>query len=155
MDLHPVVVLLAVTAGGSLWGIVGAFLAVPVAAVVAVFVRYISEHVDAQVSALPAAGGAGQPDASGSGGPGKPSPEPAAEDTEEPASAGAEAPRGSLVEHRCQRGEQDRGWVPFGDPYPPGATYFAGSGIPACSKPFLRSKQLSQKPHASPSSVGS
>ncbi|MFF0490791.1 AI-2E family transporter [Nocardia sp. NPDC004068] len=47
MKLHAVVVLLAVTAGGSLFGIVGAFLAVPVAAVVAVVVRYLGEQIDA------------------------------------------------------------------------------------------------------------
>jgi predicted PurR-regulated permease PerM len=35
VHLHPAVVLLAVTAGGSLFGIAGAFLAVPVTAVVA------------------------------------------------------------------------------------------------------------------------
>ena len=35
VHLHPAVVLLAVTAGASLFGIAGAFLAVPVAAVVA------------------------------------------------------------------------------------------------------------------------
>ena len=35
LHLHPAIVLLAVTAGGSLFGIAGAFLAVPVAAVVA------------------------------------------------------------------------------------------------------------------------
>ena len=35
VHLHPAVVLLAVTAGGSLFGIAGAFLAVPVAAVIA------------------------------------------------------------------------------------------------------------------------
>ncbi|QIS03904.1 AI-2E family transporter [Nocardia brasiliensis] len=52
MQLHAVVVLLAVTAGGSLYGIVGAFLAVPVTAVVAVVVRYIGEQIDA-VTALP------------------------------------------------------------------------------------------------------
>jgi len=46
MQLHAVVVLLAVTAGGSIYGIVGAFLAVPVAAVVAVVVRYIGEQID-------------------------------------------------------------------------------------------------------------
>ncbi len=47
MKLHAVVVLLAVTAGGSLFGIVGAFLAVPVAAVIAVVVRYLGEQIDA------------------------------------------------------------------------------------------------------------
>lgn len=46
MKLHAVIVLLAVTAGGSIFGIVGAFLAVPVAAVVAVVVRYIGEQID-------------------------------------------------------------------------------------------------------------
>ncbi|KIA62771.1 AI-2E family transporter [Nocardia vulneris] len=51
MQLHAVVVLLAVTAGGSLYGIVGAFLAVPVAAIVAVVVRYIGEQIDVVTTA--------------------------------------------------------------------------------------------------------
>ncbi|WP_433756812.1 AI-2E family transporter [Nocardia sp. CA-135398] len=46
MQLHAVVVLVAITAGGSLYGIVGAFLAVPVAAVIAVIVRYLGEQID-------------------------------------------------------------------------------------------------------------
>lgn len=46
MNLHPVVVLLGVAAGGTLFGIVGAFLAVPLLAVVAVILRYIGEQVD-------------------------------------------------------------------------------------------------------------
>lgn len=46
MNLHAAVVLLAVTAGSSLFGIVGAFLAVPVAAVSAVVIRYIGEQID-------------------------------------------------------------------------------------------------------------
>lgn len=46
MDLHPAIVLIAVTAGGVLFGIVGAFLAVPVAASVVVVLRYLSEQVD-------------------------------------------------------------------------------------------------------------
>ncbi|MDF0530132.1 AI-2E family transporter [Tsukamurella sp. 8F] len=49
MDLHPAVVLLSVALGGTTFGIVGAFLAVPVAASVAVLVRYLGERVDAQV----------------------------------------------------------------------------------------------------------
>ncbi|WP_433654150.1 AI-2E family transporter [Nocardia sp. CA-128927] len=53
MKLHAVLVLLAVTAGGSLYGIVGAFLAVPVVAVVAVIVRYVGEQIDV-VTAAPA-----------------------------------------------------------------------------------------------------
>lgn len=54
MKLHAVLVLLAVTAGSSLYGIVGAFLAVPVVAVVAVVVRYIGEQIDV-VTAAPLA----------------------------------------------------------------------------------------------------
>ncbi|WP_069166610.1 AI-2E family transporter [Nocardia altamirensis] len=53
MKLHAVIVLLAVTAGGSLYGIVGAFLAVPVAAVVAVVIRYIGEQIDVVTAAPP------------------------------------------------------------------------------------------------------
>lgn len=53
MKLHAVLVLLAVTAGGSLYGIVGAFLAVPVVAVVAVVVRYIGEQIDVVTAAPP------------------------------------------------------------------------------------------------------
>ncbi|GAB16767.1 hypothetical protein GOEFS_014_00090 [Gordonia effusa NBRC 100432] len=45
MDLHAVIVLLAVTLGGSLFGITGAFLAVPAAAALAVVFRYINEQI--------------------------------------------------------------------------------------------------------------
>lgn len=45
LDLHPALVILAVTAGGSLAGIVGAFLAVPVVAVAAVAVRYARQQI--------------------------------------------------------------------------------------------------------------
>ncbi|MEU3012111.1 AI-2E family transporter [Nocardia asteroides] len=55
MELHAVVVLLAVTAGGSLYGITGAFLAVPVVAMVAVVVRYIGEQIDAVTGPPPPA----------------------------------------------------------------------------------------------------
>ncbi|MEV0062102.1 AI-2E family transporter [Nocardia sp. NPDC050718] len=54
MELHAVIVLLAVTAGGSLYGITGAFLAVPVVAMVAVVIRYIGEQIDAATGAPPA-----------------------------------------------------------------------------------------------------
>lgn len=54
MELHAVVVLLAVTAGGSLYGITGAFLAVPVVAMIAVVLRYISEQIDAATTGPPA-----------------------------------------------------------------------------------------------------
>ena len=51
MNLHPVVVLLSVTLGSGLYGIAGAFLAVPVAAVAAVIFRYLNEQVDRSVAA--------------------------------------------------------------------------------------------------------
>lgn len=47
MNLHPAVVLLSVLGGGSLFGITGAFLAVPVVASMAALLRYIDEHIDA------------------------------------------------------------------------------------------------------------
>lgn len=50
MNLHPAIVLLSVTAGGSMFGITGAFLAVPVAASVAEVLRYINEHIDREVA---------------------------------------------------------------------------------------------------------
>lgn len=45
MNLHPVVVLVSVTVGGGLFGLVGAFLAVPAAAMVAVTYRYLLDMV--------------------------------------------------------------------------------------------------------------
>lgn len=45
MKLHAVIVLLAVTLGASTFGVIGAFLAVPVAAAVAVIIRYYGEQV--------------------------------------------------------------------------------------------------------------
>ncbi|WP_330232250.1 AI-2E family transporter [Nocardia sp. NBC_00508] len=53
MQLHAVIVLLAVTAGGSLYGIIGAFLAVPAVAMAAVVLRYVGEQIDAATIALP------------------------------------------------------------------------------------------------------
>jgi len=41
MNLHPVIILISVTIGGGLFGLVGAFLAVPVAAMIAVAYRYM------------------------------------------------------------------------------------------------------------------
>ncbi|MCL3817697.1 AI-2E family transporter [Aeromicrobium wangtongii] len=52
MNLHPAVVLMSVTAGGSMFGITGAFLAVPVAASVAEILRYANERIDESVSVL-------------------------------------------------------------------------------------------------------
>ena len=48
LKLHPAVILLAVTGGGSVFGIIGAFLAVPVVAVLAETVRYVGEQLDRQ-----------------------------------------------------------------------------------------------------------
>ncbi len=52
MNLHPAVVLMSVTAGGSMFGITGAFLAVPVAASLAETFRYLNERIDDSVSVL-------------------------------------------------------------------------------------------------------
>lgn len=51
MNLHAAVVLLSVTAGGTLFGVTGAFLAVPVAATAAGVLRYINERIDEEVGA--------------------------------------------------------------------------------------------------------
>jgi predicted PurR-regulated permease PerM len=45
-NLHAAVVILAVTAGSSLAGIIGAFLSVPVAALIAVVYRYVRDQLD-------------------------------------------------------------------------------------------------------------
>ncbi|WP_151524038.1 AI-2E family transporter [Serinicoccus kebangsaanensis] len=46
MQMHPGIVLLAVAGGSTLFGIIGAFLAVPFAATFVVLLRYLSELVD-------------------------------------------------------------------------------------------------------------
>lgn len=46
MNLHPAVVLLSVMGGGSMFGITGAFLAVPAVASVAALLRYIDEQIN-------------------------------------------------------------------------------------------------------------
>ena len=48
MNLHAVIVLLAVTLGASTFGVIGAFLAVPVAAAVVEAIRYYGEQVAEQ-----------------------------------------------------------------------------------------------------------
>ncbi len=53
MNLHAAVVLLAVTAGGSLYGITGAFLAVPVVSVVSEIWRFLVERMDARAQEAP------------------------------------------------------------------------------------------------------
>ena len=45
-NLHAGVVILAVTAGSSLAGIIGAFLSVPIAALIAVIYRYVRDELD-------------------------------------------------------------------------------------------------------------
>lgn len=50
LQLHAGVILLAVVAGGTLYGIAGAFLAVPVVAAAGVVVRYLGEQIDARVA---------------------------------------------------------------------------------------------------------
>jgi predicted PurR-regulated permease PerM len=50
LGLHSAVVLLAVTGGSTLYGIAGAFLAVPVVAAIAVIVRYLGERIDERVA---------------------------------------------------------------------------------------------------------
>jgi len=45
-NLHAAVVILAVTAGSSLAGIIGAFLSVPIAALIAVIYRYVRDELD-------------------------------------------------------------------------------------------------------------
>lgn len=52
MQLHAGVILLSVAAAGTLFGIPGAFLAVPVAASVVVVFRYLSEQVDLRTGDL-------------------------------------------------------------------------------------------------------
>lgn len=55
MSMHPVVVLLGVAAATTIWGIIGAFLAVPIMAAVLTVLRYGSEHLDLRTGQLRAA----------------------------------------------------------------------------------------------------
>jgi len=66
IGLHPVAVIFAVLAGGQLFGFLGVLVALPVAAVVMVLLRYLHERYTAsalyregEAAALEAAGGAG------------------------------------------------------------------------------------------------
>jgi predicted PurR-regulated permease PerM len=56
LNLHAAVVILAVTAGSSLYGIIGAFLAVPVTALIAVVYRYTRDALDGREPAASEAG---------------------------------------------------------------------------------------------------
>lgn len=51
MKLHAGIVLMSVTAGSTIFGITGAFLAVPVAATVVEVLRYLNERIDEEVAA--------------------------------------------------------------------------------------------------------
>nr|WP_283242233.1 AI-2E family transporter [Gordonia araii] len=53
MQLHAAIVLLAVLLGGSMFGITGAFLAVPVAATIAVVFRYANEQLARKAGEFP------------------------------------------------------------------------------------------------------
>lgn len=48
MNLHPVIVLISVAVGGGLFGLIGAFLAVPAAAMIAVAFRYLIDITSLQ-----------------------------------------------------------------------------------------------------------
>ncbi|GAA3447118.1 AI-2E family transporter [Planomonospora venezuelensis] len=69
LGLHAAVILLAVTLGGSLAGIVGSLLAVPAAALVAVSWNYLREQLGEPGAGEPGAGepGAGEPGTGGAG----------------------------------------------------------------------------------------
>lgn len=54
MQLHAGIILLAVAVGGTVFGIVGAFLSVPVAAVAAVVLRYVSEQANLRAGVISA-----------------------------------------------------------------------------------------------------
>lgn len=56
MNLHAAVVLLSVSLGSTLFGIPGAFLAVPVVAIIAVVFRYMDEQVGIKTGELPPTG---------------------------------------------------------------------------------------------------
>lgn len=60
LQLHAGIVLLAVTGGSTRYGLIGAFLAVPVVACVIVLLRYLSEQLDVAASAAPVEGGEGE-----------------------------------------------------------------------------------------------
>ncbi|MEV0757286.1 AI-2E family transporter [Streptosporangium sp. NPDC050280] len=82
LGLHAAVILLAVTLGGNLAGIVGSLLAVPVAALIAVVWNYIRE----QLSDPPREPDTGGPD---TGGPGTGGPETKKPETEKPGTGAA------------------------------------------------------------------
>ncbi|GAC66513.1 AI-2E family transporter [Gordonia soli] len=113
MELHAVIVLLAVTLGGTLFGITGAFLAVPAASALTVMLRYLNEQIAERAGErLPPAGTevseqVGVPDKSPSGGASDAGTRPAGassnevvatvvvDDPDEPAGDATDAPAGA------------------------------------------------------------
>jgi predicted PurR-regulated permease PerM len=98
LNLHAAVVILAVTAGGSLAGIVGAFLSVPVAALIAVAYRYGRDQLDGLTPEVAADGTTAQLTGDSSGAllvrrpaEGQPEIDPGSEDGPDAAPAGAPA----------------------------------------------------------------
>jgi predicted PurR-regulated permease PerM len=86
-NLHPGIVILAVTAGASLSGIIGAFLGVPVAALIAVVYRYIRDELDGRNPEVADDGTRAKLEGDQHG----------ADLTREPAPAGDEAPTGQAT----------------------------------------------------------
>jgi hypothetical protein len=87
LGLHAAVVLLAVTLGGSLAGIVGSLLAVPVAALVAVVWNYLREQLTDPPAPQPPA-----PEPSSPGPPEPSSPEPSAPEPSAPRPPAPQSP---------------------------------------------------------------
>ena len=113
LGLNSALVILAVTAGSSLAGIAGAFLAVPVAAVIAEILRYFGEQIDRRTGeheegAGDAAPGDGSPGGrvSGDGSPGEKPTSVAGTTTvgadEEPGDATADVPGDGTVRSRSR-----------------------------------------------------
>jgi predicted PurR-regulated permease PerM len=69
VELHPIVVLLAVTTGGVLWGVLGAFVAVPVSSAAWAALSYLRDH--RRAVELPP-GARTEPQAAPDGGPSQP-----------------------------------------------------------------------------------
>jgi predicted PurR-regulated permease PerM len=62
LDLHPAVVLLSIILGSTLFGVVGAFLSVPVVAVLAVVLRYLRDVARSRVAPVSPAGVVPEPE---------------------------------------------------------------------------------------------
>ncbi len=94
MNIQAAIVLLAITAGGSMFGITGAFLAVPVVATAAAVFRYVNEQIAIAAGDAPPAGPIVPPGAPDTGGDDHGAGPPAAAPTE----GVTRAPRGTSTE---------------------------------------------------------